>query len=61
MIDAGSTGSRLFVYCWPATSGSDRDLIDIRPVLDAANLPVVRKVSPGLSSFANTPENASGM
>ncbi|VDK42755.1 unnamed protein product [Anisakis simplex] len=58
IIDAGSTGSRLFLYKWQTVS--DNHLIDIHPALDHSNKAVVKKASPGLSSFANTPQNASG-
>lgn len=58
VIDAGSTGSRLFVYSWPTHSGNAHDLIKIQPVLNAEGKPIVKKVSPGLSSFADNPHDA---
>lgn len=56
VVDAGSTGSRLFLYKWQSVS-SDR-LIDVHPALDHYNRAVVKKVTPGLSSFGGNPENA---
>ena len=53
IVDVSSTGSRLFPYCWPAHTGSEFDLIAIRPVLDKVNVPVIKKVSPGLSTVAS--------
>ncbi|CAD5213313.1 unnamed protein product [Bursaphelenchus okinawaensis] len=58
VIDAGSTGSRLFLYAF--TSGTTNDLISVRPVKDEFNVDVVKKVSPGLSSFENSPNDAAG-
>ncbi|KHN79288.1 Nucleoside-diphosphatase mig-23 [Toxocara canis] len=58
IIDAGSTGSRLFLYRWHAVS--DERLIDIHPALDETNRAVVKKANPGLSTFADNPENATG-
>uniref|UniRef100_A0A915AUY6 Nucleoside-diphosphatase mig-23 n=3 Tax=Parascaris univalens TaxID=6257 RepID=A0A915AUY6_PARUN len=56
IIDAGSTGSRLFLYRWKVVS--DRRLIDMHPALDEFSRAVVKKANPGLSTFANNPENA---
>ncbi|KAI6233658.1 hypothetical protein M3Y99_00879900 [Aphelenchoides fujianensis] len=57
VIDAGSTGSRLFLYSF--SSQSAKQLISVRPVKDKNGADVVKKVSPGLSSFAKNPADAS--
>ncbi|CAG5116087.1 unnamed protein product [Candidula unifasciata] len=59
VIDCGSSGSRVFVYFWPTHSGNPRDLLDIQQLLDDSGKAVVKKVSPGLSSFEDNPGAAS--
>ncbi len=58
IVDAGSSGSRLFVYVWPPHSGRTHELLKVRPFLDDAGLPVVSKLHSGLSSLAEAPHNA---
>lgn len=59
VIDCGSSGSRIFVYYWPTHSGNPKDLLNIQQLVDGSGNAVVKKVSPGLSSFENNPDAAS--
>ncbi|CAF0933686.1 unnamed protein product [Adineta ricciae] len=58
VIDCGSSGSRLYIYVWPEHSGRENELLQIKQLLDSHGRPVVKKLEPGLSSMADTPENA---
>ena len=54
MIDAGSSGSRAYLYGWPSHSGDMHELLKIRPLVSKAQgseEPLVEKASPGLSRF----------
>ncbi|XP_074643292.1 ectonucleoside triphosphate diphosphohydrolase 4-like isoform X2 [Tubulanus polymorphus] len=55
VVDAGSSGSRIFVYFWPTHDGNPKDLLNIDQVVDKDFQPVVKKVNPGLSSFSKNP------
>ena len=55
IIDAGSSGSRIYVYKWPIRSFSSLP-IPLTQVYQTALF--VEKVRPGLSSFLNNPEGA---
>ncbi|KAJ8400951.1 hypothetical protein AAFF_G00389080 [Aldrovandia affinis] len=59
VVDCGSSGSRVFVYCWPRHNGNPHDLLDIRQMRDQHRKPVVMKIKPGISDLAMTPEKAS--
>ncbi|XP_042200516.1 ectonucleoside triphosphate diphosphohydrolase 4 isoform X1 [Callorhinchus milii] len=59
VIDCGSSGSRLFVYCWPRHNGNPHDLLDIKQMRDINRQPVVMKIKPGISELATSPEKAS--
>ncbi|VDP03269.1 unnamed protein product [Soboliphyme baturini] len=55
IIDAGSSGSRLFIYrCYVPKLG---ELLAVQPVLDEKGQNVVKKKEPGLSSFAENPSD----
>ncbi len=58
IVDAGSSGSRLFVYCIPALKKDDAGLPAITLCVDSEGKPLTKKVTPGLSSFANDPASA---
>ncbi|XP_053306285.1 ectonucleoside triphosphate diphosphohydrolase 7 isoform X2 [Spea bombifrons] len=59
VIDCGSSGSRVFVYFWPPHNGNPHDLLDIKQMRDRSSKPVVKKIKPGISTMALTPEKAS--
>ncbi|XP_064203432.1 ectonucleoside triphosphate diphosphohydrolase 4 isoform X1 [Anguilla rostrata] len=59
VVDCGSSGSRVFVYCWPRHNGNPHDLLDIQQMRDLHRKPVVMKIKPGISDLATTPEKAS--
>lgn len=46
-MDCGSSGSRVFVYCWPRHNGNPHELLDIRQMRDQNRKPVVMKIKPG--------------
>ncbi|CAF4558014.1 unnamed protein product [Rotaria sp. Silwood1] len=58
VIDCGSSGSRLYIYIWPEHSGKENELLQIKQLLDKEGKPIVKKLEPGLSTMAKTPENA---
>ncbi|XP_063566473.1 ectonucleoside triphosphate diphosphohydrolase 7 isoform X2 [Gorilla gorilla gorilla] len=59
VVDCGSSGSRIFVYFWPRHNGNPHDLLDIKQMRDRNSQPVVKKIKPGISAMADTPEHAS--
>ncbi|KAM4702821.1 ectonucleoside triphosphate diphosphohydrolase 7 [Rhinophrynus dorsalis] len=59
VIDCGSSGSRVFVYFWPPHNGNPHDLLDIKQMRDLGSKPVVKKIKPGISTMALTPDRAS--
>ncbi|OTF69273.1 nucleoside phosphatase-like protein, partial [Euroglyphus maynei] len=52
MIDAGSSGSRVYIYVWPPHSGDMRQLLKIRMLRDQLGHDVYHTITPGLSSCA---------
>ncbi|XP_061836508.1 ectonucleoside triphosphate diphosphohydrolase 4 isoform X1 [Nerophis lumbriciformis] len=59
VVDCGSSGSRVYVYCWPRHNGNPLELLDIRQMRDQNRKSVVMKIKPGISELATTPEKAS--
>ena len=63
VVDAGSSGSRVYLYQWPPPHQLDgpargRQLLRIDQVRDAEGEPLVMKVNPGLSSCKDEPSRA---
>lgn len=58
IIDAGSSGSRVYIYVWPPHSGDTRQLLQIRLLHDHLGKDVYHSITPGLSSCASHPANA---
>lgn len=48
VVDCGSSGSRVFVYCWPRHNGNPHELLDIQQMRDQHRKPVVMKIKPGM-------------
>ncbi|XP_061672786.1 ectonucleoside triphosphate diphosphohydrolase 4 isoform X2 [Syngnathoides biaculeatus] len=59
VVDCGSSGSRVYVYCWPSHNGNPHELLDIRQMRDQNRKSVIMKIKPGISNLAQTPEKAS--
>ncbi|KAJ8365318.1 hypothetical protein SKAU_G00141490 [Synaphobranchus kaupii] len=59
VVDCGSSGSRVFVYYWPPHNGNPHTLLDIRQMRMPDRTPVVKKIKPGISTLALTPDKAS--
>ena len=51
VVDAGSSGSRAYLYSWPTHSGRRHELLKIEPLTDRGGdgRPKYKKVKPGLS------------
>lgn len=49
VVDCGSSGSRVFVYCWPRHNGNLHELLNIQQMRDRHRKPVVMKIKPGES------------
>lgn len=59
VIDCGSSGSRVYVYQWPTHSGNPKELLQIEQLMDARGRPIVKKITPGLSTFGDNPSSSS--
>ena len=57
VVDAGSSGSRAYLYHWPSKS-QPTDLLSIKPLMDSFKQPLVKTVTPGLSSLESSPDQA---
>ncbi|XP_075676516.1 ectonucleoside triphosphate diphosphohydrolase 7-like [Dermatophagoides pteronyssinus] len=59
MIDAGSSGSRVYIYVWPPHSGDMRQLLKIRMLRDQLGNDVYHTITPGLSSCSSNVSSSS--
>ncbi|XP_059083836.1 ectonucleoside triphosphate diphosphohydrolase 7-like isoform X2 [Tigriopus californicus] len=58
VIDAGSSGSRAYLYTWPTHSGNPNELLKLTPLTGENGKPIYKKVTPGLSSLREKPYEA---
>ncbi|CAG0883208.1 unnamed protein product, partial [Darwinula stevensoni] len=59
MVDAGSSGSRVYLYCWPEHSGVRHHLLDIRALKNPETKePLHKRLTPGLSTYGSDPSKA---
>lgn len=49
IIDAGSSGSRVFIYTWPPHNGISNELLQITPLHNSNKEPLLKKIEPGKS------------
>lgn len=47
VIDAGSSGSKVYIFHWPPHDGDPEKLLDIQYLLDPYGVPYTKKVQPG--------------
>ncbi|UXI20209.1 Transcription factor SOX-2 [Sarcoptes scabiei] len=58
LIDAGSSGSRVYIYVWSPHSGDLRQLLKIRVLRDNLGKELYLTITPGLSACASNTSNA---
>ena len=52
IIDAGSSGSRVYIYYWSSElEASDSQIVQVSQLVDLHDQPIVMKVSPGLTNY----------
>ncbi len=54
VVDAGSSGSRAYLYAWPDHSGDPHELLNIEPLTENHGGPIYKKVTPGLSRYGGS-------
>ncbi len=58
VVDAGSSGSRAYLYSWPSHSGDPNELLKISPLTSSSSgEPLVKSTSPGLSRYNSLEKN----